>query len=191
MIHMKLDYEVIIVGAGPAGATLAYELASKGIKVLLLEKQVLPRYKCCAGGVSVKVVSILDTDICKVLEDSISKFVVTFKGGDPYHVEYSQAIICTVMRDRFDYLLVKKAEKVGAVIMPGCEVQGIQFNGRMVEVITSSGNFRSQLVAGADGVGSIVARSLRIKGYFDYATAIQGEVIASEGEMMRWKGRAS
>ena len=39
---LKQSYDVIIVGAGPAGATLGYELARKGIEVLILEKEKLP-----------------------------------------------------------------------------------------------------------------------------------------------------
>ena len=39
------SYDVIIVGAGPAGSTLAYELARRGIRTLIIERDVLPRYK--------------------------------------------------------------------------------------------------------------------------------------------------
>ncbi len=42
---MQKIYDVIIVGAGPAGSTLAYELARQGISVLILERDALPRYK--------------------------------------------------------------------------------------------------------------------------------------------------
>ena len=42
---MQKIYDVIIVGAGPAGSTLAYELARQGISVLILERDAIPRYK--------------------------------------------------------------------------------------------------------------------------------------------------
>ena len=38
-------YEVIIVGAGPAGSTLAYQLARRDVKTLLVDRDVFPRYK--------------------------------------------------------------------------------------------------------------------------------------------------
>lgn len=47
-------YQVIIVGAGPAGAYLAYLLSREGIHVLLLDKERLPRNKTCAGGLTAK-----------------------------------------------------------------------------------------------------------------------------------------
>ena len=56
-------------GAGPAGATLAYELAKEGIGALVLEKEKLPRYKCCAGGVTGKAAKLLDFDISEVKEN--------------------------------------------------------------------------------------------------------------------------
>jgi len=43
----RTHYEVIVVGGGPAGGTAAYELARRGLDVLLLEKEPLPRYKTC------------------------------------------------------------------------------------------------------------------------------------------------
>jgi flavin-dependent dehydrogenase len=52
---LKQSYDVVVIGAGPAGATLAYELAKKGIGVLVIEKEKLPRYKCCAGGVTMRL----------------------------------------------------------------------------------------------------------------------------------------
>ena len=45
-------YDVVIAGAGPAGSYLAYKLKNQGLDVLLLEKKSFPRYKCCAGGLS-------------------------------------------------------------------------------------------------------------------------------------------
>ena len=62
---MKQNHDVIVVGSGPAGATLAYELAKRGIGVLVLEKEKLPRYKCCAGGITSKAAKLLDFDISR------------------------------------------------------------------------------------------------------------------------------
>jgi len=42
---VREKYDVVIVGAGPAGSALAYELARRGVSTLILERDVLPRYK--------------------------------------------------------------------------------------------------------------------------------------------------
>jgi flavin-dependent dehydrogenase len=50
---MGTEYDVIIAGAGPAGATAAYWLGWSGRRVLILEKQRLPRYKTCGGAIPI------------------------------------------------------------------------------------------------------------------------------------------
>jgi len=45
-------YDVIIAGAGPAGSIAAFALGEAGWNVLVLEKENLPRYKACGGGIS-------------------------------------------------------------------------------------------------------------------------------------------
>lgn len=44
-------WDVVVVGAGPAGSSAAYAAATAGRRVLLLEKAELPRYKTCGGGI--------------------------------------------------------------------------------------------------------------------------------------------
>jgi len=180
---------VIIVGAGPAGATLAYELASKGVRVLLLEKETLPRYKCCAGGLTVRAARLLGVDIHEVAEGVVSGAVITLRGENPYRGHHDQTLMYTVMRDKFDFALVKRAQEAGAVLVQGCKVNGVRFSDRGVEVSTSAGDFRSQFVAGADGVGSVVAKALGLKRNADYAVAMQTEVRVSEEQLSRWKSQ--
>jgi len=74
---LKQSHDIIIVGAGPGGATLSYELAKKGIGVLLLEKERLPWYKYCASGITIKAVKILDFDISEAVEDIVYDVSVT------------------------------------------------------------------------------------------------------------------
>ncbi|MFC2065827.1 geranylgeranyl reductase family protein [Chloroflexota bacterium] len=186
---MRHDYEVIIVGAGPAGATLAYELAKKGIRVLLLEKETLPRYKCCAGGVSVGAAKLLSVDIHELAEDVVSSATISFKGDSPYLGRHDQALMYTVMRDRFDHALVRRAEEAGAVLVQGQEVRQIQTNAKGIKVLTPAGDFRALYVAGADGAHSAVARELRLKNNSSYLAAIETEVLVPEEELTRWRSQ--
>ena len=184
------SYDVIIVGAGPSGSTLAYELASKGIKVLVLEKTVFPRYKCCAGGITVKTAKLLDIDLSEAIEDTVSHVDITFAGDSPYHGSYNQTIMYTVMRDKFDFLLMKRAEDAGAEVLQGVEARQIQFTDTIVDVSTALGNFQSKFIVGADGARSIVARSLgseKIK--HARAIAIETEVAVAERDLEKWKSK--
>ena len=79
---MQRNFDVIIVGAGPAGTVLAQELAKKDISVVLLEKESLPRYKCCAGGLSVRAAKLLNLDISQVVENEINGATITLMAID-------------------------------------------------------------------------------------------------------------
>lgn len=126
---MRRSDDVIVVGAGPAGATLAYQLAKTGIGVLLLEKEKLPRHKCCAGGLTSKAVRLLDFDISEVVEEVVYEISTTCDLRSPYLRQHGQPLIYTVMRDVFDHFLVKKAQQRGAVLIDGQEVRRIQVSG--------------------------------------------------------------
>ena len=54
--------DVIVVGAGPAGASAAYHLAEAGVDVLLLEKAAFPRDKICGDGLTPRAVRQLIGD---------------------------------------------------------------------------------------------------------------------------------
>jgi geranylgeranyl reductase family protein len=186
---LKQNHDVIVVGAGPAGATLAYELAKKGIKVLVLEKEKLPRYKSCAGGVTSKAAKLLDFNISEVVEDVVYNVSFTFKLSSPYLGQHSQPLIYTVMRDVFDYFLVQKAQQSGAALMDRQEVTQIQVSADWVEISTADNIFRSRLVVGADGAYSIVARELGMGRSIEYLVGIESEIIVPEAELAKWKSQ--
>jgi geranylgeranyl reductase family protein len=186
---LKQSYDVIIVGAGPAGATLAYELAKRGIGVLVLEKENLPRYKCCAGGVTSKAAKLLDFDISEVAEDVIYEVSFTFNLGSPCLRQHRQPLIYTVMRDVFDHFLVKKAQQLRAVLMDGQKVAQIRVSADWVEISTADNVFRSRLVVGADGAYSVVSRELGMGRSIEYVAGIESEVVVPEEELAKWKSQ--
>ena len=182
--------DVIVVGAGPAGATLAYQLAKRGIGVLLLEKEKLPRYKCCAGGLTSKAARLLDFDISEVVEDVVYEISITCDLRSPYLRQHDQPLIYTMMRNVFDHFLVKKAQQRGAVLIDGQKVGRIQVSGDWVEVSTADNILRSRLAVGADGANSLVARELGMGSNIEYDAAIGSEIVVPEEELASWKSRA-
>jgi geranylgeranyl reductase family protein len=186
---LKQSYDVIVVGAGPAGTTLAYELGKKGIEVLVLEKEKLPRYKCCAGGVTSKAAKLLDFDISEVVEDVVYNVSFTFNLSNPYLGQHSQPLIYTVMRDAFDYFLVQKAQQSGAALIYGQEVTEVQVGADWVEISTTDNIFRSRLVVGADGVYSVVSKELGMGRSIEYIVGIESEIVVPKEELAKWKSR--
>src|SRR5512136_1520032 len=149
--------EVIVVGAGPAGATLAHELSRKGIDVLLLEKERLPRYKACAGGITVKTAKLLGFDFSSVTRDTVRSARVAFGASRSFTKSYPKPLIHMVMRDEFDQLLVQRACEAGATLADDERVRQVEIAEQGIKVETPNRVLTARIVVGADGARSIVA----------------------------------
>lgn len=64
-------YDVIVVGAGPAGSTAAKVLAERGMRVLLVERHKLPRYKSCSGVLIQKSIDLVQYYKCFIVEAAV------------------------------------------------------------------------------------------------------------------------
>jgi geranylgeranyl reductase family protein len=183
------NYDVIIIGAGPAGATLAYELATRKIRALVIEKSTLPRYKCCGGGLTVKAAKLAGIKINDLADDVISGAVITLKGNHPYYGDATTPIMYTVMRENFDHALVKRAQIAGADILQGVEVHTLQINDSNVRILTTKGEYRSEFLAGADGARSQIANAVGIINHSVYKLGLTCEVQVAREDLARWRTR--
>lgn len=175
---MAKVFDVIVAGAGPAGATAAFELALRGCDVLLLEKEILPRYKCCAGGVTVRTVRLLNFDISHLVEQTITGARIDFHGQSYCPATYKDAVLYTVNRDDFDCELVRQAQSAGVTCLQGVCVTDVHNLETGVKVVTSAGNFKGAFLIGADGAYSIVAKKAGIPGKLDYIIGVNNEIEA-------------
>jgi geranylgeranyl reductase family protein len=174
---MNFDYDVIVVGAGPGGATAARFCAKAGLKTLVIEKERLPRYKPCGGCLSTKTVHLLGFDLSPVIENTIYGAKFTYCSKDPFFIESKDPIAFLVMRDRFDELLVKEALEDSAAILEGEKVTRVEEKGDGVEVELEKGKkFHCRYLIGADGAESIVARSLSSQRNDENGIAVESEI---------------
>ena len=176
-------HDVIVVGTGPAGAVLAYLLAKRGLDVLILERATLPRYKTCGGGVTWKAIQNLPFDVSAVFEHKAVGGVVTYAGQQLLKAEVGWPVAWLVMRDQFDYYLVQQAIHVGAKLMEGISVVNIVDKGDKVVVTTNKGELSALLVAGADGVNSVVARSVGLMPEREVGVAVEAELAVSPASL--------
>ena len=188
---LRTRYDVIVIGAGPAGATVAHDLARRGIKVMVLEKSTFPRYKCCAGGLSVRAAKLIDGHIDGVVENAISSATITSAGKAPFYGTYDKTILYTVMRDRFDHVLLQKALKAGALLQEGVKAHGITLKESGIEVSTNNGNFQSYFVIGADGANSIAAQAAGIHNTHKSIVAMESEVAVSDKDLLKWQSKVA
>jgi geranylgeranyl reductase family protein len=156
--------EVAIIGAGPAGATLAYELLQGGLTPVLLDKAVFPRVKVCGGGLTIKAFKFLPPDFADVLENEISQVELSFGLSQAFTKASFQSLMYTVERRRFDAALVERVQRAGGEFRDGEWVKQITAGpGNPFTITTSKGSFKARVVVGADGARSVVARSVGLQ----------------------------
>lgn len=153
-----MDYDVVIIGAGPAGTHLSSLLAQEGVKVALVDRAVFPRDKLCGGLLSQKTIALLDAAYPDTYfpHFSVKQAHVTYKrqylGAVP--LMSSVEAIC---RYQFDNSLIKLAEARGVHTYLGEPIQKIDFEKQIVSTRKGRHLHYGHLV-GADGALSIVRR---------------------------------
>ncbi|HJZ76465.1 MAG TPA: geranylgeranyl reductase family protein [Vicinamibacterales bacterium] len=157
---------VIVLGAGPAGATAARALALRGIAVRLLDRAAFPRNKPCGGGISVRVLTrfpYLERELARIATHAVSRLYLEGPDGDATVVESDGPAALMIRRVEFDALLVSLAQQAGAALVTGADiVQAHQDNDAVTLVARDGRRFRAPIVIAADGVYSVVARRLGI-----------------------------
>jgi len=155
---MMTAFDIIVVGAGPSGTMAAYEAAKSGLKVAILEKESLPRYKTCGGGLVFRGRKMLPFDLAPAVEREFDSVQVGFSGS-PYHFQSTRdyPIVTMVMRDKFDKLLVDKARELGVVVLDEHTLLALEI-GDSVVLKTTKGAFEARYVIAADGVYSPTAK---------------------------------
>ncbi|MBE3580453.1 MAG: geranylgeranyl reductase family protein [Thermoanaerobacteraceae bacterium] len=184
-----MRYDVLVCGAGPAGATAARELARQGAKVLLCEKEKLPRYKACGGGLTGKVWSELEPGWEDAVEEGALRVVFYHREEDPVEVAFDRPVVKLVMRDRFDQMLVEQAAAAGAEVWDGCRVEGVVEEEREVRVHTGQGVLPARVIIGADGARSLVARQLPFRPSRALGVALEAELPVSPLVLEQYRHR--
>ena len=163
--------DVLVIGGGPAGSTTANLLAHAGHDVLVLEKEVFPRFHIGESllpidlpiferlGVKLDYKDFIRKDGAEFIDErtgATATFV--FREG----LEGTPKNAYQVERSRFDHHLLKQAEARGAKVRYGVRVEGMAVEDGAVRVDTKTdGTFRARYMVDATGQDAFMARSNR------------------------------
>lgn len=169
-------HDVIVIGAGPAGAAAAAALAGDGARVLLLEKQTLPRVKPCGGGLPFGAADLLgDLPV-----EATTRHVRTLFDSEHERVTATERPIHMVRRSAFDLYLVNRAlqARPGSVeLRDGRAVADVAESETSVTVTMAGGErISAPWAVAADGVLGVSRRSLGMPAAARPAGAIDADV---------------
>ena len=174
-------YDVIVAGAGPAGSMAARQLAERGARVLLLDKQRFPRDKPCGGGVTLRAASLQETDLSPVIERTVRGVRFTLRLGEAFERHFEEPLSYMTQRSRLDALLAERAAEAGAEFHDGAALREIDptVNGTSSfnrTVRTDSDTYTTRVLIGADGANGLVGRTLGLRREYEEAVALEGNV---------------
>ena len=166
-----MNYDVVVVGAGPAGSTAAKFLSEKGVRVLLIDKDKFPRDKPCGGGICEHITEF--DHIREKIEKDPSGFLdsICIRGkivspSSQHTIDYlsETPLFYNVRRKKFDYELVQFAIDAGAEVLENCKVKEVfTTQEKAVVKLANSREFICKVIVGAGGAYDIVANYLRKK----------------------------
>jgi geranylgeranyl reductase family protein len=151
-----------------------------------VEKDRLPRYKTCGGGVTYKAARALPFSIEPVVERTLHNVDFTWRMAKPYVRNSPDPLVYMVQRSRFDNYLTEQAVEAGAILMDNTSVKSVEVSDRAAAVHTSRGDFTGSYLIGADGATGRTARSLDLMSERYALAALESEVEAESHLMDHW-----
>jgi geranylgeranyl reductase family protein len=199
-------WDVVVIGAGPAGASAAHAAAVTGRRVLLLEKAELPRYKTCGGGIIGPSRDALPPGFDLPLRERVHAVTFSLNGRLTRTKRSRQMLFGLINRPEFDAALVDAAGEAGAVVRTGVTVSRVEQHGpgvpdrRTVAVIVNgSGNggatgkrdeevVYARAVVGADGSASRIGAHVGVK-LDQVDLGLEAEIPVPAAVAEDWSGR--
>ena len=174
------EADVIVVGAGPSGATTAFYLAQSGLDVLLLEKSRFPREKVCGDGLTPRAVKTLVGMGISVSEQDgwvRNKGLRVIGAGKRLELPWPELASYPgygLVRTRLDLdeTLARRAQQAGARLLEGVTVTGpvrSERTGRITGVVAKAADggedrtYRARVVVAADGNSSRLSVAMGLR----------------------------
>jgi geranylgeranyl reductase family protein len=185
----EVEWDVAVVGGGPAGLAAAIEAAGAGARTVVLERGAHPRYKTCGGGLIGTSLAVAGAHIAVPAREQVRTVTVTLAGGRPFTRTDDRPLLAMVTREEFDDALRRAAEAAGATVRQRCPVRGIsQEESHACVRLAGGASVRARVVVGADGSAGVCGRYVGVRcGQVDLGLEL--ELPVTPGVQDEWLGR--
>ena len=185
----RAEWDVAVIGAGPAGLAAASAAAATGARTVVLERAEHPRYKTCGGGLIGASSAVASGLIAIPARDEIRAATVTLRGGQEFTRSDREPFLAMVVREEFDAALLKRAQENGAQIRQRAQVRGIdQAEGNATVRLADGSQVTARTVIGADGSSGITARAVGAE-FGQVDLGLELEIAVPDAIARRWAGR--
>ena len=183
-------FDVLVVGAGPAGSAAAMHLARGGARVLLADRARFPRDKPCGGGLTGRALRHAPCDVSEVVEHVVDRFVL--RAGYRARVARSSKtpVILMTQRRRLDAYLAEHATAVGVEFRDGAAVGEIVIESGGASATVGGSRIQASYLVGADGANGVVARSTGLGEGIRPGVALEGNVAWGDLAPAAYRGTA-
>jgi geranylgeranyl reductase family protein len=188
-VRERTEWDVAVIGGGPAGLAAASASAAAGARTVVLERAEHPRYKTCGGGLLGVSLAAVAGQIEVPVRDEIRSATFTLRGGQEFARSNPEPLIAMVMREEFDAALLGRAESNGAVVRQRAQVRAIdQADGHATARLADGSAVTATVLIGADGSSGVSARHVGAEfAQVDLGLELEIEVPAAIGR--QWAGR--
>jgi geranylgeranyl reductase family protein len=169
-------FDVLVVGAGPAGSAAAMHLARGGARVLLADKARFPRDKPCGGGLTGRALRHAPCDVEPVVEHVVDRFVLRAGYGPRVARASRRPLIRMTQRRWLDLHLAEQAAAAGADFRDEVRVEELTLEDDGVTAVVGGSPVLASFVVGADGANGLVGRAAGLGDGIVRGVALEGNV---------------
>jgi geranylgeranyl reductase family protein len=183
------EWDVAVVGGGPAGLAAASAAAAAGARTVILERAEHPRYKTCGGGLIGASLGAVAGQIELPARDQIRSVTFSLRGGRELTRSAREPLLAMVTRAEFDAALARHAQQRGAVLRQQALVRAVEQAGDSASARLADGSTVSaKVIIGADGSSGITARHVGAE-FAQVDLGLELEIAVPEPVSRRFAGR--